>query len=172
MAMQVAIDDRRIITVAIPRRILKYLNHKTQLKLQTERGTFFFSFSLAETWGCNQGGFCFIFLFSCSRNYRVCVFFSSSDWLWIFKSFLNLLGVDRFFVLIFRFVLQFFLWFFSGFFITFFHFFHFWDCRICCDHLNVLGIFMFSILFFSFTFNLPLFFQVFFLLFQFLCQRR
>lgn len=42
MAMQVAIDDRRIITVAIPRRILKYLNHKTQLKLQTERGTFFF----------------------------------------------------------------------------------------------------------------------------------
>lgn len=41
-AMQVAIVNRRIITVAIPRRILKYLNHKTQLKLQTERGTFFF----------------------------------------------------------------------------------------------------------------------------------
>lgn len=42
----------------------------------------------------------------------LCFFSSSSDWLWIFKSFLNLLGVDRFFVLIFRFVLQFFLWFF------------------------------------------------------------
>lgn len=85
------------------------------------RSSFFLILSSRDLGGCNQGGFCFIFLSSCSRNYRVCVFFSSSDWLWIFKSFLNLLGVDRFFVLIFRFVLQFFLWFFF----SFHHFFSF-----------------------------------------------
>lgn len=49
MAMQVAKNDRRIITVAIPadaaRKFLTYLNHKTQTK--TTNWTHFF-LSLAE----------------------------------------------------------------------------------------------------------------------------
>lgn len=64
-------------------------------------------------------------------------------------------------------------WFFISFLsITFFllFFFLFWDCRICCDHLNV-GIF--SSMLFSLTFLLPSFiFQVFFLLFQFLFSKK
>lgn len=65
---------------------------------------------------------------------------------------------------------------FSGFLYLFFPslffviFFLFWDCRICCDHLNV-GIF--SSMLFSLTFLLPSFiFQVFFLLFQFLFSKK
>lgn len=56
MAMQVAkrsTDNHRSYAVmAVPdgtgRKILTYLNHKTQLKLQTERGTLFFFFFLSS----------------------------------------------------------------------------------------------------------------------------
>lgn len=111
----------------------------------------------------------FFSLFSCSRKLScLCFFFLHLIDCGFFKSFLNLIGVDRFFVLIFRFVLQFFCDFSVAFFffITFFHFFHFWDCRICCDHLNVWGFFVFNIVFLLLSTSLS-FFQVFFLLFCF-----
>lgn len=47
----------------------------------------------------------------------------------------------------------------------FFIFSIFWDCRICCDHLNVWGFFVFQYCLFFFYFNFPLFFQVFFFCF-------
>lgn len=50
-----------------------FLNHKTQLKLQTERGTLFLSLAEMEQWGLLVLLFFFLF---CSRNYRF-VYFSS-----------------------------------------------------------------------------------------------
>lgn len=147
---------------------------KLKLKLQTE--LIFFSLSSRDLGG-NWGGFLFHFslFFLAPENYRVCVFFLHLIDCGFFKSFLNLIGVDRFFVLIFRFVLQFFLWFFSGFFL-FHHFFSFFPF-LRLSHLlwsfECVGIFCFQYCF-SFTFNFPLFFSSFFsfVLFQFLCQRR
>lgn len=89
-------------------------------------------------------------------------FFSSSDWLWIFKSFLNLLGVDRFFVLIFRFVLQFFFVIFQWFFHHFFSFFPFLRLSHLLWSFECVGDFFVFNIVFLFYFQLPSLFSSFF----------
>lgn len=90
----------------------------------------------------------------------LCFFSSSSDWLWIFKSFLNLLGVDRFFVLIFRFVLQFFLWFF--FFSSLFFIFSIFETVASVVIIWMCGDFFVFNIVFLFYFQLPSLFSSFF----------
>lgn len=98
----------------------------------------------------------------------LCFFSSSSDWLWIFKSFLNLLGVDRFFVLIFRFVLQFFFVIFQWFFHHFFSFFPFLRLSHLLWSFECVGDFFVFNIVFLFYFQLPsLFSSFFFLCFNF-----
>lgn len=78
-----------------------------------------------------------------------------------FKSFLNLLGVDRFFVLIFRFVLQFFFVIFQWFFSSLFFIFSIFETVASVVIIWMCGDFLFSILFF-FYLQLPSLFSSFF----------
>lgn len=106
MAMQVA-QRSTDITVAAPRggstgcaRAQIYvhcLNHKTQLKLQTERGTLFLSLSSRD----GAMGIIYFLLILLLPKLSCLFFFVFLIDCGFSKSFLNLLGVDRFFVLIF-----------------------------------------------------------------------
>lgn len=122
-----------------------FLNHKTQLKLQTERGTLFLSLAEMEQWGLLVLLFFFLF---CSRNYRF-VYFSSLALIVAFQVLSQFASCGSIFCLNFLDLFcSFFLWF-SVVFLSFHHFFFFFYNFLRLSHLLwsfECGIF-FSILF-------------------------